>query len=243
MTRPTAERLFEVLDATWPAARVFDEGPWRFREGRGGGQRVSATTAVAPVTEADLPLAERRMRDLGQHLLFMVRDGDEVFDSLLGMQDYDVVDPVTLYLAKAAHLTEALSITDAMPSWPPLAVQLELWDAGGINAPRIAVMDRAKRPKTTFLGRLGDAPVGTMFAAIHDGIAMVHALEVSPRARRKGVGKRLMQAAANWATENGAGWITVAVTRANTGANALYRGLTMEVATQYHYRRKTEPAP
>lgn len=241
MTRPTADRLFAVLDATWPAAKVFDEPPWRFREGRGGGQRVSATSAIASVSEDDLPSAERRMASLDQRPLFMVRNDDEMLDSLLAARGYEVVDPVTMYLGEAAHMSHSLAITDAMPSWPPLAIQIELWAAGGIGPERIAVMERAVEPKTTILARLGDAPVGTGFASIHDGVAMVHAIEVSKDARRHGVGRRTMQAAANWASSNGAEWVSLAVTRANAAANALYTGLGMDAVTQYHYRRATGP--
>lgn len=242
MTRPSAEHLFEVLDATWPAARIFDQGPWRFREGRGGGQRVSAATSIAPVTKDDVSKAEKQMRDLGQCALFMVRNADDALDRVLAARHYDIVDPVVLYLSKTAELAKELPITSATPSWPPLAIQLELWDAGGIGPERIAVMERAPEPKMSFLGRTGDTPVGTAFAAIHDGIAMLHALEITPVARRRGVARRLMQAAANWALRHRADWITLAVTRANAAANALYRDLGMEEATQYHYRRKAEAA-
>ncbi len=242
MTPPSAERLFAVLDATWPAARVFDEGPWRFRDGQGGGQRVSATTASSAFTGHDIPAAESQMRALGQRSLFMVRDSDDGLDRALAERKYEIVDPVTLYIAEAQKLAAALPITAAMPSWPPLAVQLELWSAGGIGPARIAVMERADAPKTTILGRTGDAPVGTGFVAIHDTVAMVHALEVDPKARRKGVGLHMMQAAANWALENGGDWVALAVTRANMAANALYQRLGMTAATQYHYRRAPEPA-
>ena len=98
-------------------------------------------------------------------------------------------------------------------------------------------MERAADPKTSFLGRSGDAPGGTGFVSAHDGIAMVHALEVHPTARRRGVGAAMMRAAANWAQAKGLHWITLAVTRANVPANGLYRRLGMHEATGYHYRR------
>ena len=183
------------------------------------------------------------MQDLGQRALFMVRDADDALDRVLATRHYDIVDPVVLYLSETDKLVKELPITSATPSWPPLAIQLELWNAGGIGPDRIAVMERAVEPKMSFLGRAGDVPVGTGFAAIHDGVAMVHALEIRPDARRQGVARSLMQAAANWASRHGADWISLAVTRANMAANALYRDLGMEEATQYHYRAKAEAAP
>lgn len=243
MTQPTALRLFEVLDTTWPAARIFNAGSWCIREGQGGGQRVSAATLDGPFEPCNINTAEDEMRGLGQRPLFMIRPGEDALDEALSQRGYDVVDPVVLYTAKVADLTEELPVTAAMPSWPPLAIQRELWQAAGIGAARIAVMERAPAPKTALLGRGGDAPTGTGFVAMHGDIAMVHALEVAPDARRGGIGRRLMQAAANWASDMGAVWLALAVTRANDPANALYRALGMNPSATYHYRRAPEVTP
>ena len=240
MTPPDPERLFRALDATWPPARIVRVGPWTLREGRGGGQRVSAATAAGPVGKDDIAAAEAGMRDLGQRPLFMIRGEDASLDTSLRTRGYEVVDPVTMYFARVADLVRPLPLTTATPSWPPLAVQAELWEAGGIGPARLDVMARAA-DKMTFLGRTGDLPAGTAFVAADGEVGMLHALEVDPEARRKGVGAALMAAAANWLVERNAQWIAVAVTDANTPANALYRRLGMTRVTQYHYRRAPEP--
>ncbi|MCG6884311.1 MAG: GNAT family N-acetyltransferase [Silicimonas sp.] len=237
MTRPDPTRLLEVLDATWPAARFLAVGPWCLRQGEGGGQRVSSATATEAVTPDDIASAENGMKELGQRPLFMVRNGDEMLDAELERRGYEIVDPVVLYLASVDSLAGALTLTDATKSWPPLAIQRELWAHGGIGPARIAVMERASEPRTSFLGRSGDTPCGTGFVSGHDGIAMVHALEVHPGVRRKGVGAKMMRAAANWAKTIGLDWISLAVTRANVPGNALYCSLGMHEATGYHYRR------
>ncbi|MBT8460030.1 MAG: GNAT family N-acetyltransferase, partial [Boseongicola sp.] len=82
--------------------------------------------------------------------------------------------------------------------------------------------------------------LGAAFIAISGDIAMLHALEVSPVARKRGIGTKIMQAAANWALENGAFWLSLMVTRANVPANSLYRGLGMKEVGQYHYRRAAQ---
>jgi ribosomal protein S18 acetylase RimI-like enzyme len=73
---------------------------------------------------------------------------------------------------------------------------------------------------------------------------MVHALEVRPEARRKGLARHIMRHASAWAEGQGAKYLALAVTRANVGANALYSSLGMEVVGQYHYRMapKDDPA-
>jgi len=65
----------------------------------------------------------------------------------------------------------------------------------------------------------------------------VHALEVLPQHRRHGLGNWAMRAAAFWARENGADTLSVICTKANDGANGLYRALGMEIVGEYHYRQ------
>lgn len=241
MTAPGPERLFRAMDATWPPARILMSGPWLLREGKGGGQRVSAATAETDPDERDIERAEVGMRDLGQRPIFMIRDMDGPLDGWLAARGYEVVDPVTLYLAPVRDLARDLPLTAAIPSWPPLAIQTDLWSAGGIGPARLDVMARA-RHGTSIMGRTGDIPAGTAFVAADGEIGMLHALEVDPSARRKGVGRTVMAAAANWLAGTDATWIAVAVTQANMAGNALYDRIGMKPAAAYHYRRAPEGA-
>lgn len=236
MTPPDQASLFAALDSTWPAAERIMKGPWTLRKGLGGGQRVSAATAHHAVTKDDIPEAEDGMRGIGQHPLFMIRTQD-TYDAWLAERGYEIVDPVTMYIAATSTLTGHVPMTAAIPSWPPLAAQTEIWAEGGITAPRIAVMERVVAPKTSFLGRCGDAPAGAVFVAAHQSVAMVHALDVSPAYRRQGLGRTLVTAAANWAQSVRADWLALAVTTANKAACALYDSLGLQIAAHYHYRR------
>ncbi len=241
---PDAAALLEVVEATWPCAARHEIGPWTVRDGQGGGKRVSAATANGPVAEGDIPRAEQAMTGLGQPWLFMIRDGDAALDTLLDARGYVIVDPVDIFSIPLAELDlPAPHRLGAIPSWPPLAIQREIWAAGGIGPARIAVMERACAPKTTFLSRRDDWPVGTAFAAIHRGVAMVHALEVLPEYRRRGVARALMAGARKWALAQGATHLALVVTRANEGAQALYSSLGMARVGQYHYRMKSGETP
>ena len=242
MKTPSLPHIFSALDATWPPARIFDLGPWRLREGRGGGQRVSAATAESPISETDIGAAETGMKDLGQRPIFMIRASDNGFDGDLQNRGYEVVDPVAVYIAAARDLSRDLPPATATAVWPPLAMQQEIWQQGGIGPARIAVMERAGTPKAAILARKGDSPAGVAFVAAQGGIAMLHAIEVSPAHRRAGVGRTLLHGAANWALAQGAEWLTLMVTRANAPANALYTHLSMTPIAGYHYRRAPEDA-
>ena len=66
----------------------------------------------------------------------------------------------------------------------------------------------------------------------------IHAIAVRPALRRKGAGRQILAAAAQWAAEQGADRLALAVTQANSGAIALYTSLGMQPVGEYHYRIK-----
>lgn len=235
---PNAARLYEVIDGTWPATKVQRQGSFLLRRGDGGGQRVSAATAIGLVTPADIEAAEDAMRSMDQPRLFQIRAGDEALDEMLAARGYAIVDPVNLYVAPVDALaTRRPPPVTAFCVWEPLAIQIDIWAKGGIGPGRLAVMHRAKGPKTSILGRLNDHPGGTAFVAIHDGVAMIHALEVLPHQRKQGMAGWFMRLAAFWALGHGATHLAVVCTQANTAANALYASLGMALVGQYHYRK------
>ncbi len=233
------EDLAHVMDKTWPAAATARVGPWTIRDGQGGGERVSATTAYADWAETDIPLAEAAMADLSQPALFLIRSGDDALDHALQARGYRVVDPVVAYAAPCTRLIDppAPRMT-TFAHWPPLAICATLWAEGGIGPARLAVMDRAKGPKCAILSRINDRPAGAAFVAIEGKTAMLHALEVIASARRQGAAHNSLRAAAAWALDSGADMLAVVVTRANAPARALYASLNMKAVGEYHYRQR-----
>jgi ribosomal protein S18 acetylase RimI-like enzyme len=235
----TPDSIYEVLEHTWPAASYRHVGPWLIREGKGGGQRVSAATAEAACDDADIALAESAMAALGQGPLFMLRHSDGHLDDLLAARGYARHDPVAVYAAAVTDLASpAPSAMAAFALWPPLSIATQLWAEAGIGPSRLAVMDRVSGPKTTILGRANDRASGIAFVACHGKTAMLHALEVSPSQRRQGSANNIMRAAAVWAQDQGAEQLCLAVTETNAPARALYASLGMQAVGTYHYRKK-----
>lgn len=228
--------LLGVTDATWPAAQRHIAGAFTVREGLGGGQRVSSATAAGHWTEADIDAAEICQRSLDQVPLFLIRPGEERLDAALAARGYTVKDPVNLIEASVTAVAAEPPALSTFTIWPPLEIMNDLWDEGGIDARRRAVMARAEGKKTSVLGRTGDRAAGTAFVAIHEGTAMLHALAVSETARRQGLATHIMRAAAQWAQDHGAQRFSVLVTRDNLPANRLYASLGMRIVGQYHYR-------
>ncbi len=226
-----------VLAATWPPVATRTLGPWTLRDGGGGGKRVSAASTCRDVTEREIDMAERAMDDAGQQALFQIRSGQTDLDRRLTERTYLTLDPTNVYECPVRHLSAiAPPPSTGFSVWPPLEIQKEIWALGGIGAARLRVMERVPGPKMTILGRAEDQPAGTIFVAVHEGIAMVHALETTKRHRRQGCGRTCLVHAARWAEDHDAHTLVLLVTRANDAANAMYRALGMTGGACYHYR-------
>ena len=226
----TPALLAEVMEATWPPARIWRTGPFLCRDGAGGGKRVSAASCDGDWTDADL--------DALDQTLILIRDRDQALDSALEARGWRIVDPVVAYAAPVADLTAELPPLAAFAHWPPLEIARTVWAEGGIGPERMGVMDRVAGPKAAILARTGDRPSGVAFVACHGDEAMLHALEVRQSHRRQGTGEALVRAAANWAAAQGAGRLSLVVTERNVAARALYARLRMQGVGQYHYRMK-----
>ena len=233
MTDPA--RLIAAIDATWPAAETVARGGWLLRRGAGGGQRVSAASPLG--SDPAIAEAEAGMAAWGQAPLFRLMPEQAAADAALAAAGYRAHDPVAVHAAAVADLADARDETARVIRISTrLALMEEIWEAGGIGPARRAVMDRAAGPAIRLMVRLGDRPAGCAFVACDAEVAMLHAMEVLARHRRAGAGRMLLHGAANWAGEQGATVLALAVTEANGSARALYDSAGMAVAARYHYR-------
>jgi ribosomal protein S18 acetylase RimI-like enzyme len=237
-----ASRLARAIAATWPPTRAVSIGPFLVPSTGGGGNRVTAArlSDVASdgtdVTEAQIEAVARARSATGGEALFMVFGWQDALDRRLERAGYRGRDATDMLLGPVAGIAEAPPPVRCFETWPPLAITEEIWSDGGIGPDRLAVMHRAKGPKTTLLGRMGDRPAGAAFIAMDPPFAMLHALEIRPGARRQGLARLMVRAAAHWAEANGAEHLAVLVTRDNAAAQALYAGLGLGAVGRYHYR-------
>lgn len=234
---PDSDTYFAAFEATWPAAHSEQIGPFTYRDGAGGGSRVSAATLNDTGQEADLTPIEARFARDHRPPLFQIRDGQDGFDRQLDRAGYRIFDASLCLSAPIDALPEP-DWTTTMTAWPPVALQREFWAKSGIGPERLAVMSRVSGPKTTLFSRIDQTPAGTCFVASHGEIAVLHALDVPPELRRNGIAARLIALAAHWAQTQGARTVAVQVTDANTAARALYDGLGFRHIARYHYRTK-----
>lgn len=228
-----------ALNDTWAAAETRTLGPFTLRRSAGGGSRVTAATLEdsLPPGPADLDQAIEAMRAWEQVPRFRIRDGQARFDACLAARGFPSHDETVFYAAPVDTLAIRPPRLTTFDIWPPLAIMAEIWTEAGIGADRLAVMARAHGPHTAILGRQGDHPAAVAFVGVSGNIAMVHALEVRPAHRRRGLARHMMAHAALWARQQGCTTLALAVTAANSPARALYASLGMQEAGRYHYRK------
>lgn len=222
-------RLFDVIDATWPADHIVTAGGFDIRIGKGGGKRVSAATAIA-LEDLDIQAAEDALISSGQDKLFMIRPDEIVLDQRLEERSYSIIDPVVV-LQK--NLFDTVHNSGVKFLDEPNSEQIDIWSNGGIGPARLDVMERASGPKAYV-----HLPGATAFAAISDGIAMAHAVEVDAANRRQGLGRKIMDGICHWAKSYGATSIAVLTVRENAAAMALYKQMGLTKTAHYHYRIK-----
>lgn len=243
-----ATDLFPAIAATWPPHATQTVGPFMVPDADPGGNRVSAArlidTTARSISEEEVARASEAMRAQGRRPLFQVLDTQTDLNDMLHAQGYVARDPTDILVIESTTLAATPPPVTAFDIWPPLAIQTEIWEASGIDAARRAIMTRATCPKTSIFGRIADKPAGAAYVGLHDDTAMLHALEVAPIGRRKGLAAHMMRLAAKWTHDNGAPWLCVLVTQQNIGAQGLYASLGMKPVGTYHYREKQgETAP
>lgn len=229
--------LARVFETSWPAAETRDSGAFRSGRGLGAGGRVSSTLALRPDWDAaDIAAVEAVHRDWSQRPMFRVPEQDARLQEALATRGYAPETPTAIMQADCAVLlAEPVPDMTAFTIWPPLAIQSDLWAAGNINPARQAVMPRVLPPHSSVLGRLDDRAAGAAFVVADGPVAMIHAIEVAPQFRRRGLAGWMIRAAAGWAAQQGATRLGLAVSRANAGARAAYDALGFHEVGSYAY--------
>ncbi len=227
-----------IIDLCWPAERMLPVGPWTLRITPGAGGRVNSISGDAP---DDLSLAEDTARAQDQRPSFIIHQGQDTLDDALDARGYVIEDAVNIWAMDIGPLTQMpLPHATAFTIWPPLQIMRDIWAEGGHVTPvRQAVMARAAQPGG-ILARVDDRAAGVGFVAAGDDTAMLSAIHVLDRHRRKGVAGNILRAAAHWARDRGCTRIALVAERANLPATATYAGHGMEIVAGYHYRRAPE---
>lgn len=231
---PDLARAFET---TWPAAEYRDTGGFRSGRGLGGGGRISSARALETGWQEDgIAAAAEVQKGWQQPPLFRVWDEDRALAAALTRHGYRATKPTLVMTAPVQQLADPVPPPlTAFEIWPPLAILGEIWSEGAISAPRQAAMARVTLPCTALLGRMDDHASAAAFVAVDGDVAMIHAVEVLPAMRRRGMAEWLLRQAAVWAKAQGASRLGLAVGAENAPATALYGKLGFTPVAGYAY--------
>ena len=149
---PALASIVEALATTWPPAATRILGPFRLAQNDGGGSRVRAALLADPAgdaqaTPADITAAAKAMREMGQPALFQIFAGQDALDHSLDEMGYHIADPTLALQMPSADLAAPPPRVTVFETWPPLAIQAEIWAQGGIGPDRLDIMARASDPK------------------------------------------------------------------------------------------------
>lgn len=241
IAHPNTEMIFKALEETWPPEERLELGPVTLRRGAGGSSSA-ATVTGGGASMADLDRANAQMRAWGQPALYQIRPATLTLDDQLGQAGFHEKDRSVIYLGACVDLTgiEGGPVS-AIRVDAPIAVMADIWQQAGTGAEQLAVMARGAGPKTYLLGRQDDKPLGVVFAATAGDICFVHALQVVPEMRRRGVAAGLIGGVAAWAGEQGVPLLAAVVPSANAGACALFDALGFSPCCHFHYRFRELP--
>ena len=235
----TPNSFWAASEICWPPLNKKNIGPWVIREGEGGGNRVSSTTANDFFTKEDIFIAENHMQLLNQKNIFQIREKDLELDNILERLGYSLVDKTVVYGLKIAKMSSpCVPPMTAFNIWPPLRIMKDIWEVGGTTDSRISVMERCKVRKTAILGRIENKAAGCAFISEYKGIAILQALFVLPSYRRKGLARFLISESVKWVSYADSAYLALMTDKYNKEARGLYDSLGMKIIDKYHYRVK-----
>ncbi|MFV0294150.1 MAG: GNAT family N-acetyltransferase [Paracoccus sp. (in: a-proteobacteria)] len=229
--------LETALEASWPAAKYAMAGTFHAGCAQDGGMRVNSARPVTPNwIEDDIQQVEAIQARWNQPPTIQVSADDRRLAELLNASGWQARTPTLIMSAPVTALTDRqVPPVTSFALWPPLAIQRELWAELGIGPARQAIIERVSLPKAAILGRVDDRAAGVAFIAACDKLAVLHALEIVPNLRRKGLAGWIIRKAAFWAGTHGCKALCLAVTRDNSPAITLYRGLGFTETGGYSY--------
>jgi ribosomal protein S18 acetylase RimI-like enzyme len=240
----TVRALEDNAFNAWPALRTVYFQGWMFRFAEGYTKRANSVNPIAPQGsfEAVLDAANTIYTAQGLPLVFRItplagpdpdgileRDGFEMMDEALVM-----TAPIT------AGRPEDLCVS--ISSIPDIAWSAGFAAANGLNTARRRAHDHLlaaiRPPKACAMLRLGHRMAGYALAVADNDRVGLFDLVVTPEARRRGIGRRLVAALLDWGARQGATTAYLQVMRGNAPARSLYESFDFQESYRYHYRVK-----
>ncbi|MCW0216153.1 MAG: GNAT family N-acetyltransferase [Pseudonocardia sp.] len=256
-------RLESLCADAWPALVDEPLGAWRLRAADGFTGRANSCLAIGdpglPIPAALAAVEEfaaahegvparlqtpvgSRWSTAAQHAGWVLDDGHEA-----GSEVAVLVADLTLLTGSDGRVPVSLTARATSTWWEfgvgaePTRAQRHVLDPGPAGPPTVFGL------ATVFAGQ---EPLGAVRGALVEDHLHLSRLDISPAARRSGVGTALTAAVARWGLARGARWAVLQVALDNTGARRFYERLGCTEHHRYHYlvpapltRRDASPPP
>ena len=226
--------LLERLAAdAWPALEQVEVDGWRLRASAGVTRRANSALPLSDALPVEAVVDFYRSRGLPP----IVQVSDDVTDgalAALGWQRDIDVEVMTGPVADGS--TSAVVADRADAEW--LAC---LWDVdarGGLEQLEVVrrMLDAIAVPAAYASVRRDGRTLAVGRGVAHEGHLGVFSMAVRPAARRRGLGREVLQALRTWALGHGAHTAYLQVFDGNAAARALYGSEGFSTSYRYHYR-------
>lgn len=248
---PDALTLERMCARGWPGLEQEWHGDWLLRAGAGFTGRANSVLVLG-MAPTLLPQAieyvHRWYADRALPVRFQLPTGriDPVvaqIDAALGAEGWQQIDRVVVLIAQVSTLRALPAAGNPVPDVHvsidsrPDPTWLSLYQYRGNPLPPMAITVLAAGTSPFFVTlHEGSDPVAVARGCVSDGWLGITAITVPARFRRRGFGTAVLSAAVGHAEGLGARSVYLQVSRDNTDALALYRGLGFIEHHGYHYR-------
>jgi GNAT superfamily N-acetyltransferase len=239
-------RVEETCLNAWPALREVLLDGWVLRFSGGLTRRANSANPLRPVSHVDLRASEALYRRLGLPTIFRVLSLiDSLVDERLAEAGYTGEGESCVLYAPIEDITagrdaDVKLLDQPTPEWFGAMAALQNHSSGQAAIYRRIVGQLAIPAAFAALSDEG-AIAAVAYGALHNGLLCYESVITDRRRRRRGWGRRIVNALTAWARQQGAVGACLEVEAHNVPARALYDaiGLNRELY-RYHYRR--EPA-
>jgi N-acetylglutamate synthase len=251
MTTPMALtlqwRVEEACLNAWPALREVVLGGWLLRFSEGLTRRGNSANPLAPFGCPELAECQHLYRRLGLPTIFRVLSfGDPAIDQQLAEAGYTKEGESCVLFGKIDELQvvpdpDVRLVSLATAEW--CAAMSALQNHTPEQAPIYRrIVGQLAIPAAFALLPANGQPVSLAYGVIHRGLLCYESVISDRLQRRRGYGRRIIAALAEWAKQNGADGACLQVEASNLPGRALYDaiGLKRELY-RYHYRREPRP--
>lgn len=241
--RPAILEIERATLTAVPAPRIAFEGGFVLRSFAGGTGRANAACPLDPTPDPDLPARIERIEGFYARAGLRARVRSTPLDppgmiALLEARGYRPHDESQVICGPLAGFARPDPECEVLPG--PEAAWMEVLSTAEHQVParraeKLRMPDLLGVPAGWVLLRVEGRPAACAFVTADGPLAGLFDLAVRPEFRRRGLGQRVMAAAAAWAVGQGATWAYAQVSCTNTASLRLNAGLGLLERYRYSY--------